>query len=69
MKTILSAIAIVALTSTAATAQVQVKSHVRKDGTYVPAHTRSSPNSTTSDNWSTKGNTNPRTGKAGTKPE
>lgn len=41
--------------------------YVRKDGTYVPPHTSTAPNSTKSDNWSTKGNVNPYTGKAGTK--
>ena len=44
-----------------------VKGYTKKDGTYVPAHHRSSPNSSKSDNWSTKGNTNPYTGKAGAK--
>lgn len=46
--------------------QVSVKGHVRKDGVYVPPHTRSAPNSTKLDNWSTKPNVNPRTGKTGT---
>lgn len=41
--------------------------YIRKDGTYVPPHTSTAPNSTKSDNWSTKGNVNPYTGKAGTK--
>lgn len=48
-------------------ADVSVKGHFRKDGTYVAPHTRSSPNSTTLDNWSTKGNVNPYTGQVGTK--
>lgn len=48
---------------------VQVKGYTRKDGTYVAPHTRSAPNSTKSDNYSTKGNVNPYTGKAGTKSE
>lgn len=41
--------------------------YIRKDGTYVQPHTSTAPNSTKSDNWSTKGNVNPYTGKAGTK--
>jgi hypothetical protein len=49
-------------------ADVQVKGYKRKDGTYVAPHVRSSPNKTTADNYSTKGNVNPYTGKAGTKP-
>ena len=44
-----------------------VQGYTKKDGTYVQGHYRSSPNSTSTDNWSTKGNTNPYTGKAGTK--
>lgn len=46
---------------------VQVDGHVRRDGTYVPPHTRTAPNSTVNDNWSTKPNVNPTTGKAGTR--
>jgi hypothetical protein len=48
------------------TADVKVKGYYRKDGTYVAPHYRSSPNSTSADNWSTKGNVNPYTGKEGT---
>jgi hypothetical protein len=47
---------------------VSVKGYTRKDGTYVAPHVRSAPNSTKSDNYSTAGNINPYTGKAGTKP-
>lgn len=50
-----------------ATAQdTQVKGHVRKDGTYVPPHYRTAPNSTKTDNYSSKPNTNPYNGKKGT---
>lgn len=35
-------------------------------GTYVNSYYRTSPNSTKSDNYSTKGNYNPYTGKSGT---
>lgn len=52
--------------STAAIADTHVKGYTRKDGTYVEPHYRSSPNSTTYDNYSTKGNNNPYTGKQGT---
>ena len=44
-----------------------VKGHYRKNGTYVSPHHRSKADGTTSNNWSTKGNTNPYTGKAGTR--
>lgn len=49
-----------------ADAQVSVKGYYRSNGTYVQPHVRSSPNNTTADNWSTKGNVNPYTGKEGT---
>lgn len=44
-----------------------VKGHTRKDGAYVAPHARSKPDKAVNNNWSTKGNTNPRTGEAGTK--
>jgi len=43
-----------------------VRGHVRKDGAYVPPHHTTNPNDTKSDNWSSKGNVNPYTGKQGT---
>jgi hypothetical protein len=43
-----------------------VKGYFRKDGTYVAPHHRSNPDASTSNNWSTKGNVNPNTGKPGT---
>jgi hypothetical protein len=46
--------------------EVHVRATTKKDGTYVPAHERTAPNATRLDNWSTKGNINPHTGKAGT---
>jgi hypothetical protein len=48
-------------------ADTHVRGYFRKNGTYVAPHYRSSPNSTKLDNWSTKGNINPYTGKVGTK--
>jgi hypothetical protein len=54
------------LVSTGASGQVRVKGYVTKNGTYVAPYYRSSPNSTKLDNYSTKGNINPYTGKAGT---
>ena len=52
--------------SSLAIADVQVKGYFRSNGTYVQPHYRSSPNSTGLDNFSTKGNVNPYTGKEGT---
>ena len=48
-------------------ADVYVKPYTRSDGSYVGGHYRSSPDSTTSNNWSTRGNTNPYTGERGTR--
>jgi hypothetical protein len=44
-----------------------VRGYTRRDGTYVAPHQQTNPNSTKRDNWSTKGNVNPYTGKEGTK--
>lgn len=44
-----------------------VKGYTRKDGTYVPPSHATNPDSSKSNNWSHKGNTNPYTGKEGTK--
>lgn len=44
-----------------------VKGYTRKDGKQVKAHDRSTKDGTKNNNWSTKGNRNPETGKAGTK--
>lgn len=44
-----------------------VKGHVKKDGTYVQPYRATNPNNTQRDNWSSKPNVNPNTGKPGTK--
>ena len=49
-------------------AAVAVRGYTRKDGTYVAPYHRTAPNGTKNDNYSTKGNVNPYTGQAGTKP-
>lgn len=43
-----------------------VKGYVKKDGTYVEPTVATNPNSSKLDNYSTKGNTNPVSGKDGT---
>ncbi len=48
-------------------AAVRVRGHLRKSGTYVYPHTRSHPDKSHLNNWSTKGNANPYTGKRGRK--
>lgn len=56
-------------TATSAFAQrtTSVRGYTRKDGTYVAPHVRTAPNSTRTDNWSTRGNVNPYTGREGNK--
>ena len=44
-----------------------VRGHTRSNGTYVQGYTRTSPNSTNWDNYSTRGNSNPYTGSTGTR--
>ena len=53
--------------SSAALAKTSVKGYTKKSGTYVAPHYRTTPNYKFNDNWSTKGNYNPYTGKSGTK--
>jgi hypothetical protein len=55
------------LASSASFADQYVSPHVRSDGTYVQGYTRSSPNSTATDNYSHQGNANPYTGERGYK--
>ncbi|WP_418990163.1 hypothetical protein [Alistipes sp.] len=50
-------------------AQEYVKGYYRKDGTYVQGHYRSKKNDTNHDNYATKQNKNPYTGKKGTIPK
>ncbi|HEY2324923.1 MAG TPA: hypothetical protein VGJ82_18840 [Thermoanaerobaculia bacterium] len=56
------------VSGTTSEAKVHVNGYTKKDGTQVTSHNRTSANATASDNWSTKGNVNPETGKTGTKP-
>jgi hypothetical protein len=44
-----------------------VQGYTKKDGTYVAPHQRTNPNGTQRDNWSSKPNYNPYTGKEGKK--
>ena len=44
-----------------------IKGYVKKNGTYVPRSQATNPNKSKRDNWTAKGNTNPYTGKKGTK--
>lgn len=48
-------------------ADVYVRGYYRSNGTYVAPHYRSDPDGYRLNNWSSKGNVNPYTGKKGTK--
>lgn len=52
--------------SNIAFSDVSVRGYTRQDGTYVEPHHRSDPDGSSYNNWSTKGNTNPYTGREGT---
>ncbi|MDP9604643.1 hypothetical protein EJP69_07925 [Variovorax gossypii] len=45
-----------------------ISGYTRSDGTHVAPSHATNPNGTKADNWSTRGNVNPYTGKAGAKP-
>jgi hypothetical protein len=49
-----------------AASDTYIKPYVKKDGTYVPGHYQTKPNETKVDNYSSKPNVNPYTGKTGT---
>jgi hypothetical protein len=68
MKIVLIAALVLPTLAVPAVAQktVAVRGYVRSDGTYVQPSTRTAPNSTKTDNWSSAPNVNPYTGKAGT---
>lgn len=62
----MSMIIFFSLTSLSIAGTVRVKGGVTKTGTYRQPSLRTVPNSTKLDNWSTRGNANPYTGKKGT---
>ena len=68
MKLVFCLLALFAATGASEAGSTSVKGYARSDGTYVQPHMRSTPNSTRFDNYSTKGNSNPYTGKTGTAP-
>lgn len=55
------------LISGAAFADVYVNGYYRSNGTYVQPHYRSDPDGYKWNNWSSRGNVNPYTGKVGTR--
>ena len=68
MKALLMLIAATLAATTALAAGSHSKnSYVKKDGTYVAPSNATNPNKSKADNYSSKGNANPYTGKEGTK--
>lgn len=65
MKRIIALALLMAFTTSTMADQL-VRGYVKKDGTYVEPHYRSSPNGQQWDNYSTKGNSNPYTLERGT---
>jgi hypothetical protein len=65
-KVITAAVLLSSIAVGAVAAQTYVKPSIRKNGTYVEGHYRSSPNNTKADNYSSSGNVNPYTGNSGT---
>lgn len=67
-KSILFSILILILSfDTKAYADTWVNGYTKSNGTFVQGHYRSSPDNNIYNNWSTKGNVNPYTGKIDTK--
>ena len=60
-------IAAASLFATQASADVWVRGYYRSNGTYVQSHYRSNPDGNFYNNWSTRPNVNPYTGRAGTR--
>lgn len=68
MKTTLTLIALTfAVAPVFAKGSHAVRGHVTKNGTYVQPHRATNPDRSRANNWSSKGNSNPYTGKAGTR--
>lgn len=64
-KFMLTALALLTILSSTAYAEY-VNGYTKKNGTYVSGYNRSDSNSSVTDNYSFKGNTNPYTGSTGT---
>lgn len=66
MKRIIAAGLVLAWISPAYAASHRVGGYVKRNGAYVAPHRQTNPNRSRLDNYSTRGNVNPYTGKAGT---
>lgn len=67
MKTLVLTILALSCGTAMAAGSHSVKGYYKKDGTYVAPTQATNPNATKVDNYSSKGNYNPATGKEGTK--
>lgn len=65
-KPMILALGLVAAGAVLAQGSHTTKAYVKKDGTYVAPSIKTNPNDTKLDNYSSKGNVNPYTGKEGT---
>lgn len=64
MKSLLASLLLASTVASAASTHVD--GYVRRDGTYVPPHYRTTPDNSRMNNWSSQGNMNPYTGERGT---
>lgn len=60
-------IALALISGTAIAADERVEGYMRRDGTYVQPSHRTTPDNSLHNNYSTQGNTNPYTGREGTR--
>ena len=67
MRTIVLLVGLLAAMLPAYAADHAVRGYVKKDGTYVAPSRATNPNRTQRDNYSSKPNVNPHTGKQGTR--
>ena len=67
MRTIVLVVGLLLVMPSAYAADHAVRGHVKKDGTYVAPSRATNPNRTQRDNFSSKPNVNPHTGKQGTR--
>ena len=68
MKTLVALLAACLTCSVAVGKPTATKAYVKRNGTYVAPHYKTTPDKTKNNNYSTRGNANPMTGKEGTKP-
>ncbi len=65
MRHLLTSLIALSVSSAAFAADTYVRGYTRNDGTYVEPHYQTRPNNNLNDNFSTKGNVNPYTGREG----